>query len=128
MMARGRETKARRDLEKALLSKYWREADARVVVDAWRSSGESLAEFAKRRGLSSRRLRWWVRRMETGSASTSGDVLFFPLRLTGGAELAGRAEVWTLELGGGVSLKVPCSGGAELLATTLTAVKRGWTC
>ena len=28
--------------------RYWREADARVVVEAWRRSGESLSPFARR--------------------------------------------------------------------------------
>ena len=28
--------------------RYWREAEARVVVGAWRRSGESLSAFARR--------------------------------------------------------------------------------
>ena len=27
---------------------YWREAEGRVVVDAWRSSGETMSRFARR--------------------------------------------------------------------------------
>jgi len=36
--------------------KYWREPDARAVLDAWRASGLRLSEFARERGLGSKRL------------------------------------------------------------------------
>lgn len=122
-------SKARRRLTEALASKYWREGDARVVLEAWRASGEPLSIFARQHGISLRRLRWWERRVSADGAASAGEVLFFPVQLTGGeAEAAGVLEMWTLELAGGVSLKVPCSGGEDLLATTLAAVKRGWTC
>ena len=38
--------------------RYWREAEARVVVEAWRASGESLAGFARRHGLGAPRIAW----------------------------------------------------------------------
>ena len=42
----------------------WREADARVVVGAWRRSGESLSQFAGRYGLRGERISRWVSRIE----------------------------------------------------------------
>jgi hypothetical protein len=50
--------------------RYWREAEARVVVEAWRTSGESLAGFARRHGLGPQRIGWWARRGGCASAGT----------------------------------------------------------
>lgn len=51
---------------------YWREADGRVAVDAWRGSGLTLAGFARQHGLSAQRVRWWRDRLD-------GDASFAPL-------------------------------------------------
>ena len=51
-------------------SGYWRESTARVMVDAWRGSGETVAAFARRHGVDRRRLARWVRRVE----GTTGEV------------------------------------------------------
>jgi hypothetical protein len=45
------------------LSKYWSEAEGRAVVDAWRRSGESAPEFARRHGLRAKRLKYWSKRL-----------------------------------------------------------------
>jgi hypothetical protein len=47
----------------------WREADARVVVGAWRRSGESLSQFAGRYGLRGERISRWVSRIEKPESS-----------------------------------------------------------
>jgi hypothetical protein len=61
---------------------YWRESAARVMVDAWRGSGETVAAFARRHGVDRRRLARWVRRME----ASAGEVVvpFHPVRVVGG--------------------------------------------
>jgi hypothetical protein len=43
--------------------RYWRVSAARVVVEAWRHSGEPLAGFARRHGIPRQRLQRWVRRL-----------------------------------------------------------------
>jgi hypothetical protein len=52
--------------------RQWKAGEARVVLDAWRDSGLPLATFARRRGLTPERLRWWVQRLgerdQTGEA------------------------------------------------------------
>lgn len=48
-------------LAEALATRYWREEQARVVLDTWVASGESMAAFARRLGLTVQRLRWWKR-------------------------------------------------------------------
>jgi hypothetical protein len=57
---------------------YWREAEARVLVEAWRGSGEMLARFARRHGVKPRRLARWVSRLERGADK---EVRFHPVRL-----------------------------------------------
>ncbi len=50
-------------------SKYWSEAEGRAVVEAWRRSGESATEFARRHGLRAKRIVYWEQRLsrpETG--------------------------------------------------------------
>ena len=42
---------------------YWREADARVLLGAWRASGLTLAGFAEEYRCSSRRLGRWATRL-----------------------------------------------------------------
>ena len=41
----------------------WTPDDARRVLDEWRRAGTTLAEFARRHGLSAARLYWWRRRL-----------------------------------------------------------------
>jgi len=43
--------------------RYWREREARIVVEAWRSSGANLAQFARHHNLTANRLAWWARRL-----------------------------------------------------------------
>ncbi len=57
---------------------YWRESEARVLVEAWRSSGETLVRFARRHGFDARRLARWVSRLER--VADEG-VRFYPVRL-----------------------------------------------
>jgi hypothetical protein len=57
--------------------RYWRSADARVVVDAWRRSGEGLRAFAERYEIHPRRLRRWAREFEEAVEP----VRFHPVRV-----------------------------------------------
>lgn len=41
----------------------WTPDDARRVLDEWQRTGTTLAEFARRQGLSAARLYWWRRRL-----------------------------------------------------------------
>ena len=45
-------------------SKAWSEQEARRVLSEQGKSGESVAAFAKRRGLVAERLYWWRRQLE----------------------------------------------------------------
>lgn len=48
-------------------SDSWTPDDAKRIFDEWRQSGDSLAAFARRHGISSARLYWWRKRL--GAAS-----------------------------------------------------------
>ncbi len=50
----------------------WREADARMFVDAWRRSGQSIEAFAREVGTGAWRLRDWVSRLAGGIEVASG--------------------------------------------------------
>lgn len=43
---------------------YWRENDARQIVEAWRQSGDPISRFAQRLGIDWRRVSRWARRLE----------------------------------------------------------------
>jgi hypothetical protein len=53
----------------------WNENDARVVFAELRASGESLAAFARRRGVDVQRLDWWKRRFASHAATKAGSAL-----------------------------------------------------
>jgi hypothetical protein len=57
---------------------YWREREARVIVEAWRNSGESLSAFARRHRVDRRRVGRWARQVDT---SEPAPVRFHPVRV-----------------------------------------------
>jgi hypothetical protein len=54
------------------LSTEWTEGDARQVLDEWRQSGQTIAAFARDRGVSAPRLYWWRRRLPKAGAVAPG--------------------------------------------------------
>lgn len=58
----------------------WGASDARTVLAAWRASGESLAAFSRRHGLSYYRLQSWRKRL----AEPSELAVFHPVRVVDG--------------------------------------------
>lgn len=53
-----------RDLTELARRSYWREGDARRIVEAWRQSGEPISRFARGLGLDWRRVSRWATRLE----------------------------------------------------------------
>ncbi len=60
---------------------YWREADARAALAAWRRSGKTLAGFAADAGCGPGRLRRWARRLDFETA-TGPSVDFLKVQVT----------------------------------------------
>ncbi len=84
------------DVQLVAERRYWREAEARVLVEAWRSSGETLSGFARRYGVEPRRLARWVSRL--------GSLRFHPVRLMESP----------LERGGGAPIEIQLAGGRRV--------------
>jgi hypothetical protein len=121
----GRKTRGGSRLARAVKSRYWRERDARVVLDAWLASGTSLGAFASEHGLHLGRLERWRRRLHPERQAEVAPV-FFPVEVVDAA--VDQVGAWRIVLGRDVRLEVPCAGGAPLLAETLTAIRDAWPC
>ena len=67
----------RNEVRRVAGQRYWREGEAGLVVAAWRRSGESAAQFARRHGIARQRLERWARRL----GGSGGDVRFHRVRL-----------------------------------------------
>jgi hypothetical protein len=101
---------------------YWREAEARVVVEAWRSSGEALARFARRHGFEPRRLARWASRLERAADE---EVRFHPVRLLEQPvepERSGSGAPIEIELAHGRRVCVPRGFEAEDLRRVLVVL------
>lgn len=97
---------------------YWREAEARVVVEAWRTSGESLSQFARRHRVDRGRVARWAGRL----ASEAAPVRFHPVRL------AGSREAIEIHLVGGRRVRVAPGFQAEDLRRVLAVLEPGTPC
>lgn len=97
--------------------RYWCEADARVMVKAWRTSGESLAGFARRHRVDPRRVARWAARMEGSKQAT---VRFHPVRLA--HRDGGDGSAIEIQLVGGQCVRVPAGFQTEDLRRVLAAL------
>ena len=94
---------------------YWRETDARVVVEQWQSSGASLAAFCRRHKLKPQRVARWARRL-------SGETLqFHPVELVRDGSRTGELFL-ELELARGETIRVPSGFSLDDLRRMLVAV------
>ncbi|MBC8443093.1 LysM peptidoglycan-binding domain-containing protein [PVC group bacterium] len=128
----------------ALSSGSWREGQARVVLEAWVESGESLEAFARRHGVTLERLRSWQRRLvpEQDAEGPNPVGLFLPVKVVSKVDKAA-ARLATVDpancrgpqpvqnsglevvLGGGRVVRIATGFDAETLARvvgTLEAV------
>ena len=105
------------DVTEVVERPYWREAEARVVVEAWRTSGEALVGFARRYGIEPGRVARWAARLE-GAATP---MRFHPVRLAEGAPGAG--EAIEIHLAGGRRVRVAPGFQAEDLRRVLAVLE-----
>lgn len=98
-----------RSIRRIIEKVYWREADARLVLESWRESGESLRAFARRHGVQRARLSRWRARLDSSTDVASehaAPVAFRAVRLTGGISSdADRAPI-EIELGCGALVRL----------------------
>lgn len=81
----------------------WSESEARAVLDDWRRSGLSLAEFARRRGTSAQRVSWWRKRLPAPAVPVPAGLEMAPLLPV---ELARASTASVVIESGGVRVEV----------------------
>ena len=113
------------DVRQVADRRYWREADARVLVEAWRSSGETLSGFARRHGVEPRRLARWVSRLPRVG---EGSLRFHPVRLVESPLGTGGWAPIEIQLAGGRRVRVPRGFETEDLRRVLAVLEETATC
>jgi hypothetical protein len=102
--------------------RYWRSTDARVVVDAWKRSGEGLRVFAERYGMHPRRLTRWARELDEAAEP----VRFHPVRVVQTGDGArGDGAAIEIVLDERCRVRVPPGFAAEDLERVLEVLGRG---
>ena len=81
------------------LADAWTEEDARVVLDEWRQSGDTIAAFARKRGITPPRLYWWKKKLASGARPTT-------LSLVPAMIVSGSGATVTIRLPGEVAIEV----------------------
>ena len=115
-----------RELTELVNRSYWREDDARRVVDAWQDSGESIVEFARRLGLTRQRVSRWATRL---SRSEPGRLHFHPVRLAAAAPCPPAAVASIdIDLRDGRRVRVPPGVAAEDLRRVLAILAEQTAC
>ncbi len=104
---------------------YWREGDARRIVEAWRQSGEPVSVFAARLRVDPRRISRWALRI--GQAADAG-VRFHPVRVADDDPI-GRGAAWIdIEVGHGRRVRVAPGFAAEDLRRVLAVLEERTSC
>jgi hypothetical protein len=104
-------------------SRPWTEAEGRRVFEAWSESGQTVAEFARQKGLKSRRVYGWRERLGASPEAGGGD--------EEGGELAPLVPVVVRAppaqaLGLSVPVAVSLRGGVRVEVATLDAKSAAW--
>jgi transposase-like protein len=111
--------------------RYWRSEDARVAVEAWDRSGETLAAFGRRHGIKPQRIRRWADRLAEHDEvpTTAESVQFYPVRLVTMEERAHESvRPIEIEFGDRCTLRVPPGFSATDLVRVLQVLERGPGC
>src|SRR2546426_9459492 len=90
--------------------RYWQEADARVVVEAWRRSGETLTGFADRHRVDPKRIARWASRLERAKPAA---VRFHPVHLAEDGLQSWSGSAIEIELAGRRRVRVAHGFGVE---------------
>lgn len=106
---------------KVVRTRYWREEHARVVLDAWRESGDSLAGFCRAHGIARARLSRWAAQLGDSA------LRFHPVRLTNGGGTTPQPGI-EIELAGGTTIRLPAGFAHEDLQRVLSALSSATGC
>jgi hypothetical protein len=97
-------------------SSYWREDEGRRVVEAWRRSGENATAFARRHGLSAKRLMYWSKRLATSSSTPT--VTFVPASVVAPEEVAA-----VIRAPGGIAIELANATPTQIAAVASALVR-----
>jgi transposase-like protein len=84
----------------------WTDHDARTVLDEWRRSGDSLAGFARKHGVTSARLYWWRKKLQATRAAAPAPAPRPPSMSLVPASIMSGGATLTIRLSGEVSIDV----------------------
>jgi len=79
--------------------RQWRADEARRVLREWRASGLPLESFARERGLTGERLRWWRNRLSEWKDPGPGETSLAPVVITGVSAPVERSAAVTVRAG-----------------------------
>ena len=96
----------------------WTEDDARLVLDEWRRSGQTIAAFARERDMSAPRLYWWRRRLPTAGAAAPAMSLV-PAKIVTRSE----AAAIVIRLPSGVAIEM-ANASPSLVAAIVSELER----
>jgi hypothetical protein len=111
---------ARTRIAEVAVSRYWRESEGRLVVAAWKRSGETLAGFAGRHGIHPDRVARWAKRVDRGVGKEPS---FHPVRVVAQSIVGAGREPFELMVPNGTRVRVPVGFDAAELARLLAVVR-----
>jgi len=82
-----------REATSSTARRKWTEADARAALAEWRRSGESEFAFARQRGFSPQRLRYWRGRLGGAPIQSSTTPAFVAVEMPVAARSAAKIEI-----------------------------------
>lgn len=99
----------------------------RALVREQESSGASVQEFARRRGLSAATLYWWRSRLRQGRAGRGDRLQLAPVTIlpSEAGPQARAPAAFELDLAGGRRLRVPADFDADALRRLVATLERG---
>ena len=100
--------------------RYWKGRDAAVMVEAWRSSGETLARFAARHGVDPKRIARWASRLDRPEPEA---VHFHPVRVAGNGPESCSGSAIEIQLAGGPRVRLARGFEAEDLRRVLAVLE-----
>jgi hypothetical protein len=108
-----------RNVRRVARRRYWRESDARVIVEAWRRSGEGLVQFARRYRVAPRRVERWAARLD--EPPTNG-MQFHPVRVVETEPSVARTPI-EIELRDGKCVRVHAGFATDDLRRVLAVLE-----
>ena len=97
----------------------WTDDEAQVVLDEWRRSGDSIAAFARKHGVTASRLYWWKKRL---AARPGLDAAVTALSLVP-ASIVSRGATLVIRLPGEVAIEV-ANASASWVAAVVVELMR----